>query len=604
MSKDKLSDYDPNKFPNVSPEEFYNLDLNETAPVEHVDYNELLSESESPDYESNLTQPRMSAKKVKACYYLGSRGSGKTTAMEIDAEKYHNAGLLVMWLWGSRSNENVFIGVNCNCQAKWNQGFEDLEKNIMLADTPQKRAKLQDVQFKLEKSLHCNCHKAYPVSWLVPNYYNFKGVKEYNYNWANRREFDIAFRNGDLTRSFEGLSRQEKIDLVNRQLPKPKHLVQTDTVRICPFTVPKGAKNKEIFEKEFIKYILEARKEHRWIVMNPLMFLDETDKFETMGFIMTGLKRWVDMYFQPNTPQSVAKLRNQKEPVPKDQWTKLEKSWDKICLVLAEIRTIAPPHKYSPEQKSNLSKRPIIDLIPELRHFRIWLLGDLQSPTDLNDSVAPMADNVIVKRANPELLGQEWNAFVTKIDKTRKERLIALSHGKFEEFKNAPMEYKNAIDRDLPRVSEIPKNKGYVVYQNGEYYLTKFESASFHHKKETETIQSVTEINWSITEEKATSISTVTNISTDESMTSKKMQKKEEEKVLLFAVKEYLQLGDNASWDKVLEKIQEKILSDDPKEKLPKTGIELMSKKILSNKIRKIKEYAEMLDAAKKRRSV
>ena len=57
-------------------------------------------------------------------------------------------------------------------------------------------------------------------------------------------------------------------------------------------------------------------------------------------------------------------------------------------------------------------------------------------------------------------------------------------------------------------------------------------------------------------------------------------------------------------WDKVLAKIQEKINSNDPNEKLPRTDIELLTKKAMSTKIRRNKDFAEMIDSARKKKSV
>src|SRR3990167_2882222 len=422
--------YEYEKFPSVAPPVFINLDMEQRVETvlqklqNDIDVDLLLADSETPYYQSNLDQPRKTAKKVRLAYYWGDRGSGKTTAMEEDAEDYFNEFLSSWWLWGSRSNENVFIAVNRNCKYIWSKSFEKIDKALLLAKTNEEIDKLYKLKEKLKDRLHCNCSKAYPINWLVPNYYVFKGIEDYNNNWSGREEFELAYDNGWVTRSYDELSVSEKVLLGQRKMKKPKHLIKTDLIRICPFTVPNNAKNKEIFEKEFICYALDARREHRWLIYNPLMSLKE-DKFQFIGYVMEKVKFWVDQYFQPSTPESVAKFRKVTEPVPRDHWTKMEKSWDKIHMVLAEIRTIAPPHKYSPEQKSNLSKRPIIDTIPELRHFRIWLDGDLQSPDDLNDSVRPMADYVVIKRAGEDLLGKEWSHFYNMIEKLRKDRLIA-----------------------------------------------------------------------------------------------------------------------------------------------------------------------------------
>ena len=587
------------KFPKTVPPEFVNLD--EGLTIKDLDsvinFDILMADSETPYYQSNLDQPRMSARKVRLAYFLGARGGGKTTAMEEDSEYYYNEGLSCWYLWSSRSNENVFIAVNRNDKIMWNKTFKLIEYHIDSAKTDEDREKMVKRMDKLEERLRCNCSKAYPINWLVPNYYDFKGVTEYNTCWADKEEFDIVYEDGWLTRSYQELSKDEKRLLIQKRLKKPKHLLKTDLIRICPFTIPNGAKNKEIFEREFLKYALEARKEHRWLVMNPLMFLKEEHKFQTIGYVMERVKFWVDQYFQPNTPESVAKLRGLQDPVPRDQWTKIEKSWDKICMILGEIRTIAPPHKYSPEQKSNLSKRPIIDAIPELRHLRIWLLGDLQSPDDLNDSVRHMADHVVIKRSSEELLGDEWSYFYKTIEKQRKDRLLAMSHGKFEDFKKAPQDLINKINSDLPSISQIPKNKGYIVYPNGEFYLETFSMASFHHKRETETLQSVTGITWKIKEELMEKEATTPGSLEESGVNSEKRLKNYDGNlVLVWCVKEFIITG---SWDTVLSNLTARINSTDKTQQLPVTGNEKLSSKHLSNKIRKDKKFVEILNFAK-----
>lgn len=217
-----------------------------------------------------------------------------------------------MPLVDSRSNENVFVAVNRNCKKKWKKAYEDIDKAIIFSKTLEERQKWYDRKNDLKSRIHCNCDKAYPINWLVPNYYQFEGVNEYNYNWSGREEFDEAYENGKVTRPYQELSKKEKKLLVNRKLQKPKHLVKTDLIRICPFTVPNNAKNKEIFEKEFLKYAFEARREHRWLIMNPLMFSNADHKFKTISVIIEKIKVWADQHWQPMTPESVAQFRGTK----------------------------------------------------------------------------------------------------------------------------------------------------------------------------------------------------------------------------------------------------------------------------------------------------
>lgn len=566
----------------------------------------LLSESETAEYQSNLQQPRLNAKKVRLAFFIGERGAGKTTSMEEDAEFYYNEYLTSMYLWASRSNENVFVAVNRNCKKKWKNLKNEIDKKICYTRNEEELQKLHHWKSKIKHSLHCNCDKAYPINWLVPNYYSFDGVDEYNYNWSGKEEFDNAFENGSVTRPYDELSRDEKELLVKRKLKKPRHLIKTDLIRICPLTVPTNAKNKEIFEKEFVKYMIDARKEHRWIIMNPLMFLNENDKFSTISYIVGRIKFWADQYFQPMTPESVAKLRGVKKPVPRDQWTKQERSYDKIHLIFTEVRTIAPSNKYSPEVKSGMSKRVLVDQIPELRHVRSWLTADLQNIDDLNSSIKPMANFVVIKRSSRSLLGDEYGWFLDLIEKKRNEKLSWLSHGKFDDFKKTPRgareQYKEMIDVKLPRVSELPTNKGYVLYTNGEFYLETFDMASFHHKQEGETLQTVTGITWTVKQDKIGINSTNSSVSNEsEANSTKRLKNYDEDKVKRWCAKQFVECGD---WQKVLEKLRENLSDSNNPDKLPSTGIENLDHKAISNKIRRDPELKNFLDFAKKNKNL
>lgn len=564
----------------------------------------LLDESESAEYQSNLLKPRLSSKKVKCAWFIGQRGSGKTTAMESDAEKLYNEFITSLYIWASRSNENVFVAVNRNCKHVWKQYFDKIERKIMLA-TNDERKELHLLKEELNHRLRCDCDKAYPINWLVPEYYDFKGVQEYNYNWSGKEEFDIAYENQWVTRPYQELSVKEKDQLHHRKLPKPKHLVKTDLIRICPFTIPKNAKSKEIFEKQMLEYLFSARREHRWIIMNPLNFLTEQDKFQTISYIIQRIKFWADEYFQPSTPASVAKLRGVKTPVPKEQWTKKEKSWDKMHLLLTELRTIAPTNKYSPQQKSSLSKRELVDIAPELRHFRVYLTGDLQNISDLNDSIKPMANYVIIKRADKKLLGEEYGWFSDLIDKKRNQQLYYLSHKKFDDFAKTWSGYrehfKQIIDQYLPRISELPTNCGYVVYGNGEYKLIQFKMARFHHKTENETLQSVTGITWKINPDKLEVGTTATPFDENDKKSSKRLSDYDSAKVLEWCASEFILLLD---WKKVVANLRKKIESTNEHDKLPITGIEVLDHKALSNRVRKDKKFKEVMDFAKKHRDM
>ena len=55
---------------------------------------------------------------------------------------------------------------------------------------------------------------------------------------------------------------------------------------------------------------------------------------------------------------------------------------------------------------------------------------------------------------------------------------------------------KSFVDRKYPDVTEIPDNKGYVLFGNGEFKLVKFDTPSWHHKSDRDDFFADTGIDW------------------------------------------------------------------------------------------------------------
>lgn len=328
-------------------------------------YKELVDESIPKYYVSNREKPRLTGNKIEFVLNIGMRGSGKTYSIEQDMETLYKKGITCLYLWGARSNENVCIAVNRRCKERWENEISDLQSLYCRSNIKQRKGIL-DLLATMKTSLHCNCHKAYPINWLVPSYWEFKGVWEYNNCWSGKDEYMSALRNKWITKEYYELTLKERDLLDQRKLPKPKYLIKTDLIRICPFTVPVNAKTGEEFNQQFVRYLLEARKEKRWLVMNPQMFINAKHKFATITYIIKHMQYWTEEFFQPNTELSVAKLRGQTKPVPKSDWSKYERHWHQLALAFSEMRTLAPTNKYSPETESSPAKRSIVDIAAEV----------------------------------------------------------------------------------------------------------------------------------------------------------------------------------------------------------------------------------------------
>ena len=561
-----------------------------------IEYSELMKKALSPFYISNTRKPVLRDDKVQCIFVFGQRGSGKSVLIEQYAEWYYRHGITPLYIWAARSNENVTIGVNKNCKYHWDKVIKKQEELVKTAENDEMKQKIQKMIDDAKNSLHCNCRNAYPVSWLVPDYWEFSGVEQYNTCWSGKEEYDIAYERGLVTRPSDELINShinnEKDDLINRKLKKPKHLIKTDLIRICPFTIPTDKKKAEEFAVQFVKYLLDARKGRRWIVMNPMMFLTPDDKFKTISYIVTHLQNWMEDYFQPPTPESVAKMRGISKPVPSNEWSKIEENSNKAALIFSELRTVAPTNRYSPETKSSLSKRSIIDISAELRHKNLYLIGDLQNAEDLNESIKPLSDFIAIKNATQQLLGKEYYYFIQGIENRRKSLLIKMSHGQYMDFSKAPPQFKYYLDRFIPRIQELPVNKTYVVWPNNEHKLMTVYGASWHHKQEGESLQSLTGITWKLKREhlQSTNVSeTKQNITEKQAKSSKKQDTMY---VMRWCVEEFIRTG---GWPTVVINLAKKVDAGD----LPMTPVSDLDHKTISNKIRKDEKMKLNLDTAK-----
>lgn len=544
----------------------------------------LMDESTSAQYESQVGKPWKSAKNVKGHFYWGDRDSGKTTGMERTAEDYYHQGLNIWHIWGARSYENWFWPINMNCRAKWQK----------TRDMPDK------LQALLKGRLHCDCHEAIPEVLVFPDYKEVDKWSVLRFNgrvWKSVQEYRDAVQQGLMP--FE-ITKEDRKLLHEGKLYKPDFMQpEIDLIKIAYVTIPKGVETSETFKKQWIKIILEARKEGRVVGVTPQIFEGDKDKFLVVGKIFELIPDIADEYFQKLTPEQVGQMRGVDHPVPEEgtatdkPWTPREKSWNKILIVANELGTIAPNNKYSRQVESKNAKRPIVDMIPELRHMGsgVWFLGDLQNPDDLNSSVRPQANNVIVKRATKELLGAEFEPFFRKIAEVRYNEFLKFGFEVTtpEDERFVPTEVRNYVNSKIPRIEELPKNKGYVLFRNGEYFLETFDMPTFHHRKEGESFRGITGITWTINKKKLEETQGSAD-KKDAKGGGKKEKAENEMKVLKLAVQLKKQDKD---WQEVLDELR--IQQKDGK--IPVTKITNLTHQSISNKVRGIPELVTLLES-------
>ena len=450
--------------------------------------------------------------------FQGMRNSGKGVAVDQTAEYLYNEGLLILHIWGARSFENLYWAINKDCRKHFSKMKLVVEyyfkKNnphkIKIAEIDEYKQilidygymkKLSDnkiqltekgISFLFGNELHCKCHKAYPIVWLVPDYIEVNQESLDRFNGAYWKDFDEYLQhNSEITA-------QQKELLLDGKLLKPEYLRPKALIKVRQFTTPTSANRKELFRNEFTKIVLDARIESRIVVMNPAIFEGQVDKFETLAEIIKMMQYLMNKsgHFTPLKESDVGKA--------KKYWTKKQKSYHKIAIVINELRSVAPSSKLSGEKGASASKRSIYDLIPEARHFKIWFLGDYQSPQDLFSGVRYLANQIIIKRGSRNILGDDWTWLFDKVEKDR----IGFARkfgGKLKDIENVAQlkfyenrypQLKKWLDDRRPYVDSLPDNVAYITYVNNEYKRQRIDLPSFHHKQSVEDFMSDTGITW------------------------------------------------------------------------------------------------------------
>lgn len=551
-------------------------------------FQRLYDKSVDPHFVPNKIKPWKNAKFVRLHFFFGDRGNGKSVAMEETAEHYYNEGLNIWHIWAARSFENLFWCVNLQCGLKWEQDMRKLplEKQKILKNRP-----------------HCRCNNAKPILIINPEYreWDMKSVEIFNGTyeyWTSIDEYRKAVAMGWISPE---ITSQDRKLLYEGKLKKPEFLKEKNNlIKIVNVPIPKNAETKIEFKKAFFKAALMAREEKRILVFNPSLCVGSDDKFKIIGEIMTLAFDYADEHLKELTEEQVGQMRGINSPIPYAEWSKREKGWNKVCIVLNELRSIAPTNKYSPQVGSRDSKRPIVDLVPELRHVNIWLLADLQQPDDLNASVRPMANTVILKGGGRDLFGDEYSKLFDYIEKVRQNefRKRGFYIGTKDDEKFVPVEVKNIINERHPRIDELDKDKGYVTWKNGEYILRSFGFPTFHHRQEGENFWQVTGIKSWINERKV--VKNSEKEGGKESKTSGKNKKESTYFLCNYAADLFLE--GNGKWDDIPKKILEKKDTLVKEHNIPEElvlGVASLNGKSLNNKVRGIKEIATKLDKHK-----
>lgn len=552
-----------------------------------------------PQFRENTPQklsskPWLSSTEPQVILFQGMRGGGKGVAVDYTTEKLYHQGINIWHIWGARSFENLYWSINKNCRGHYSKmeiiADAFFEKNHcggitsrcaskgLIGGEYQKYLSLMIEQKLVEKVdethiqltelgiklhnrelLHCNCSKAYPIVWIVPDYIkiNQESIDRFNgVYWKDLSEYKKYF--------LEITSDQKQL-LLDGKLKKPKEVLPKPLIKIGYITPPTTSAKKETFAKQFLGIVIKARKERRIVVMNPAIF-DGMDKFDTLTEIIRTIPYLMNKsgFFKPLTESDVGK--------PRKYWNNSQKSWHKVAIVINELRSVAPSSRLSGERDSSKSKKAIYDYIPEARHMKTWFLGDYQNPEDLYPGVRYQANVVVIKRASRSILGNDWSWLFDKIIGDR----VGLFRKKFRKDVYKPEELwkyekypkvRRFLNDRRPRIDELPDNKGYVTFPNGEIKLQRFEMPSFHHKTSLEDFSLDTGITWKTVKTKSV-----------EKVKSPKSEFKKVKNEILQKI-DFMVLSENKSF----KQIRDEIVLMEAEGKIPNLGFTNKDAKYFNN---------------------
>ena len=345
------------------------------------------------------SKPWLDPNEPQVILFQGMRGGGKGVAVDYVAEKLYHAGINIWHIWGARSFENLYWCINKNCRdhyskmeiiadsffeknhcggiknrcaskglfdEKYKIYFDLMLQQKLIEQVDDSLVRLTKLGLQLHKRelLHCNCSRAYPILWIVPDYVKVDQSSLDSFNGVYWK--DIA----EYKSHFIEITTEQKQLLLQGKLRKPKELLSKSLLQVRYVTSPTTASKKEVFAKQFSEIALEARMQRRIVVMNPAIF-DGMDKFDTLTEIIRQIPHLMNKsgLFKPLTEKDVGK--------PRKYWTNQQKSWHKVAIVINELRSVAPSSRLSGERDSSKSKKAIYDYIPEARHMKTWFFGRL-----------------------------------------------------------------------------------------------------------------------------------------------------------------------------------------------------------------------------------
>ena len=449
------------------------------------------------------------------------RGGGKTGISDYMMQRYYDKQFTVLHLFSARSLENLYPIINKNCGLHFDK-MKQFMQNKFQSDYRKRPCRLRpseeeyyakqvervdfvkrvDSGFKLTKAgadflnnkqLHCKCSKSIPILLMIPSYIIFDEDTIDRFNGVFWKDFDeYKQHNSEITT-------EQKQLLLDGKLKKPSYLRPTPLLKIKHFTVPTSEQRIIKFRGEWTDGVLQARSEHRLLIMSPLFF-EGMDKFVTLEHIATyhAVLMNTSGHFNELTEKEVGKEFK--------YWTLKQKNYHKMAIFIDEARSVIPSSKLHGESGAGKSKKALFDKVPEMRHYKTFLTFLYQNPMDVYDGIRHNNNLTIMKRTNVELAGSEWKWLFDKIENDRYGFMRYLTKRKIDDIKKLKGFEKKYpklakyIDERRPRLESLPSDKAYVI-QYGKIRLIKNSMGSWHHKQEMESFSGDTGIKWVVDRE-------------------------------------------------------------------------------------------------------
>ncbi len=412
------------------------------------------------------------------CVCCGERGSGKSATQELLLTLLHESGWTCFDAY-SAGFESMYYIVNENCKAKRLERIEDLEhqKRVSIIRHQAKQTDLlSDKITEVKNKLGCSCYKRYPITILANEAIDIDQVtlNKINGVYYSKEEWVSKMRSkGEILIEYEDSNPPEK----------PISERGTEWLKVVKLPTPnvkEGTKNNLEIVKIVESALVNCRKERRILSFVPALFPSSFSKNRTLGVIIEGLPTIMDNNFIPHTETELMK--------PKDEWTKYEKNYHQVCVLLREVGELAEDGMYA-DPNAKYVKRPIQKIVRVSRHHHISILFDLQRLEDFSKKMRTQVNTVILKRTPNKLLGEELKFVKDWVE--QQQNFIFNKHGKNDET----MKYAYS---HYPPLNQLNKNVCYAVYSDD--WITKFPipSGNHHHKQEDDNLEKLIGFSYSI----------------------------------------------------------------------------------------------------------